>query len=114
MLRIGRLGLGAEIGLIGTHERFRLATLGDTMGWKPLPPLRETVRQCEKEVCDGRHPPRLRVSAGSFSVKATLSGSSATPLRYAYRTTVSRAIVAQFVAAAEMNWSCPYGKSLSK
>ena len=36
MLRIGRLGLGAEIGLIGTHERFRLATLGDTMGMNAL------------------------------------------------------------------------------
>jgi hypothetical protein len=31
-----------------------------------------------------------------------------------YRATGKSAIVAQLVAAVEMNWSCPYGKPLSK
>ncbi len=31
-----------------------------------------------------------------------------------YRITVAKAMAAQFVAAAEINWSGPWGKSLSK
>ena len=36
------------------------------------------------------------------------------PFETLYRTTVVNAIAAQLVAAAEMNWSRPCGKSLSK
>ena len=35
-------------------------------------------------------------------------------VRLTYRTAASSAMDAQFVAAAEMNWSAPCGKSLSK